>query len=178
MSLVIKVTELAQAIATDIKALRAADGTLSNLSTTEKTNLVGAINEVASILQTTANTLANLINDAAGSGVVDKTWSASKIINYVQNAKSEILGGIAPAALDTIFELATELQNAETNVSTIFIALGYRVRVDAVQSFDSTQQAQGRANIAAASEAILTQLLSDIGDTTTDFVAVYAAAKL
>lgn len=178
MSLVTKVTELAQAIAADIKALRTADGDLSLLTTTEKTNLVGSINELAAALQTASNTLANIINDAAGSGIVDKTWSASKIINYVQNTKSDILGGIAPTTLDTIFELATELQNAESNVSSIFTALGFRVRVDAVQSFDGTQQTQGRANIGAASAAILTQLLTDIGDTTTDFVTAYEAAKL
>ena len=39
---------LATAIGNDNEALRAADGTLSSLTTTEKTNLVGAINELVS----------------------------------------------------------------------------------------------------------------------------------
>ena len=46
MSLRTGITALAQAIGADIKALFAGQGTLSSLATTEKTSLVGAINEL------------------------------------------------------------------------------------------------------------------------------------
>ena len=64
------------------------------------------------------------------------------------------------------------------------------VRVDQVQAFDNSQQAQGRANINAASAdevsmltasvsaltAEVSTLAADIGDTDTDFLAAFNAA--
>ena len=61
--------------------------------------------------------------------------------------------------------------------ATMTTALGFRVRVDAAQSFDATQQAQGRANIGAASATDVTTLTTDLGDLSTDFYAAYNAAK-
>lgn len=46
MSLVSRITALAQSIGADIKALLAGQGVLSTLATAEKTSLVGAINEL------------------------------------------------------------------------------------------------------------------------------------
>jgi len=55
--------------------------------------------------------------------------------------------------------------------------LSNRVRVDAAQTFDSAQQAQGRANIGAASATALQGLTDAIGNTDRDFAADYAIAK-
>jgi hypothetical protein len=52
-----------------------------------------------------------------------------------------------------------------------------RVRVDSAQSFTAGEQAQGRANIAAAAAAELATLTANIGDTNHNFVADYNAAK-
>lgn len=178
MSLVTQVTALAQAIAADIKDIRLKAGDLTTLSTTAKTSLVAALNELYTNLGTATGVLNALIDDTALAGVIDHTWSVDKIISYITSVKSDIMGGIAPGALDTIFELAAELQNADTDIGAIFTAIGYRVSVDAIQSFDSTQQAQGRSNIGAASAAVLATLTSNVGDTTYNFVAAYDAAKV
>lgn len=178
MSLVTQVHALALAIAADVKDIRLKAGNLTSLTTTDKTSLVNALNEIRNDLQTANGVLNALIDDAALAGAIDHTWSVDKIISYVTSVKSDIMGGLAPGTLDTIFELAAELQNAETNVDAIFTAIGYRVSVDAIQSFDTTQQAQGRSNIGAASAAVLTTLTNNVGDTTYDFVAAYEAAKV
>jgi len=177
MSLVTQINALVTAIGTDVKDIRTKAGALTSLNTTDKASLVAAVNEVNTALGAARDVLDALIDDALGVGVVDHTWSIDKIISYVLSVKSDILGGIAPTTLDTIFELAAELQNAENDVGSIFTALGVRVSVDAAQSFDSTQQAQGRSNIGAASAAALTTLTNNVGDTTTDFEAAYVTAK-
>lgn len=78
----------------------------------------------------------------------------------------------APATLDTIAELAAALGNNPDAIANIETALGHRVRVDtASQGLTGTQQSNARGNIGAAAAA-------DIGDTSTDFVAVFEAALI
>lgn len=126
---------LSAAIAARVNALKAHDGDLTSLTTTAKSSLVLAINEVAAAA-------------AAGSGIDDgstsgsKTWSSTKI-----TAELAALVGSAPGALDTLNELAAALGDDANFSSTITTALGLRLRVDAAQALDSTQQARGRANL-------------------------------
>ena len=105
MSLETKLVALAQAMGTDVKALRLAQGDLTSLTTTAKTSLVAAINELVSLV---ANSGGADIDDGATSGGA-VTWSVDKItssITAARNAlKDELVGG-AGAALDTLAELA------------------------------------------------------------------------
>ena len=72
MSLETQLIALAQAIGADIKDLRGKQGDLTALTTTAKTSLVAAINEIKAALLTAGVT----INDLAGNGDTDVTWSA------------------------------------------------------------------------------------------------------
>lgn len=168
-----RIVSLAQAIGLDVKNLTNSIGVLANLTTTEKTNLVAAINELKSDLGSID--LSGLINDAAASGT-DVTYSVDKILALLDTLKSDILGGIPSTALDTIKELADFLSD-NTVAGGLVEQLGNRVRVDAAQSFDSTKQAQGRSNIGAASASDLTSLSNAIGDTDHNFVTDYNTAK-
>ena len=194
-----RLISLAQAIGGDVKGINTAIGTLANLTTVQKSNLVAALNELnsnigaLSALNTTqkgslvgavnevlavvnAIDLTDLIDDTAGSGDTTVTYSADKIFDLLGALRTEILGGIPPGTLDTIKELADYL--ADNTVSGgIVEQLSNRVRVDAAQSFNSTQQAQGRGNIGAAAAADLTTLSNNIGDTDHNFVADYTTAK-
>lgn len=170
MSLVAQLTAAFQAIGTDIKSIQLDIGNKTALSTTDKTNLVNAINEVL-------NKTNSLIDDLAGVGITNKTWSADKIIAYAQQIKSDIFGGTVPAALDTLLEIANQLQDDETELNSIALALGNRVRVDAAQTFTAPQKQQARENIDAASDTEFQQFKTDVGDVATDFVDVYVAAK-
>ncbi|MEY2863134.1 MAG: hypothetical protein RLY58_841 [Pseudomonadota bacterium] len=165
-----RITDLATAIGADVKALRAADGSLSSLSTSSKNNLVAAINEVYSLAQTSTA----LINDSAGDGVTNKTWSADKIYDSILasiNAlRTELTAG-ASSALDTFAELATALGNDPNFASTIAAGLNNRVRFDSAQTLTAAQKTQARDNIGAQDAAA-------IGNPDTDLAAIYNAAKV
>jgi hypothetical protein len=107
----------------------------------------------------------------------DVAYSPNKITSLLSSLKSEILGGIPAASLDTIKELADFLSD-NTVTGGIVEQLGNRVRVDAAQSFNSGQQTQGRSNIGAAAAADLSALSSTIGNTDRDFAGDYATAKV
>ena len=90
-------------------------GNLTTLSTTEKTDLVGAINELFKSIRSLSGSAAG-INDSATNET--STLSAKKILELVNqaktDAKSEILGGNVAAELDTIKELADALNGMKT----------------------------------------------------------------
>ncbi len=90
-------------------------GNLTTLSTTEKTSIIGAINELKQTLNSLSSNAAG-INDSATNET--STLSAKKIIELVNQAKteakSEILGGNVAAELDTIKELADALNGMKT----------------------------------------------------------------
>lgn len=170
-----RIVALVQAIGPDVKQLKNSVGNIDTLSTTAKTNLVAAINELKAAVSGTVT-----IDDTVGTGATTVTWSADKIYNTIELAKQavkdQILDG-ASSALDTLKEFQDAINNDPTFATTILDALGKRVRVDAEQIFTDPEKAQGRANIGAASAADLSALVADLGDLTTDLVAIYNAAK-
>lgn len=169
MSLETRVVDLATQIATDIKDLRVTRGTMLSLTTTDKSSLVAALNELNAAIAT-----ATSISD--GTTTTSTTWSSTKITSSINTAIAALVAS-APAALDTLQELATALGNDPNFAASISTALGLRVRVDAAQAFDGTQQAQGRANIGAASATALAALTTAVGDTEADFAASYVATR-
>ena len=221
MTLEQRIVLLAQSIGTDVKTLRNTIGTLANLTTTSKSDIVSALNEVLGKSTVNANAigtlsglgttakgnlvsalnevlatvssidLTSLINDSAVAGVVNKTFSADKILNLVASAVAKIVDS-SPATLDTLKELATALGNDPSFATTIATSMGNRVRVDAVQTFTTTEQGQARSNISAASTAavVAAQASADaaaavaaatntaLGDLDRDLALAYAAAKV
>jgi hypothetical protein len=176
MSLESKIVALATAIGNDVKDLRVKQGDLTSLSTTAKTNLVAAINELATMIAGAGVS----INDTAGNGDTAVTWSADKIFDTIEDAKTAVKNDLtngASTALDTLSELAAALGDDPNFATTIATELSSRVRVDAVQTFTSPQQAQGRDNIGAAAAADLTALTTGLADYDRDFTADYNTAK-
>lgn len=165
MSLATNISDLATRVATEAKTLRtlingnAAD--LTALTTTAKSNLVAAINELQSEVAASSG-----INDATTT--TSSTWSSSKIDNEIGTATAALVDS-APETLNTLNELAAALADDPNFATTINTALGNRVRVDtAAQGLTATQQGNARTNIAAASAV-------DVGDTSTNFVTVFDA---
>ena len=151
-----RITELAQAIAKDIKTLTTSQGSLTALTTTNKTSLVAALNELK-----TAIANATEVNDSVTN--TSATWSSQKINTAINSAVSALVSG-AGTTLDTLKELADALGNDANFATTIATQMGKRVRVDAPQTFTVIEQAQGCANLG-------------IGNPDTDFVAAYNTAK-
>lgn len=106
--------------------------------------------------------VASLINDAAGAGVTDKTWSADKLVSEfaatitaaVAQAKTEIVGG-APTAYDTLLEIASYISTDQTQAAAILLALDNRVRFDAPQALSAAEQEQAQANIGVTGAGLL-----------------------
>jgi hypothetical protein len=152
MSLQTRLNALITAIKTETKALRTFIsgtnvGDVSGLNTTA-TNLVDAVNEV----KVTADGAAGggvTIDDASTN--LTNAWSGSKINTEITNSVNGILDG-APAALDTLNELAAAIGD------------------DASYAASITAQLATKAN----TSAIYTQ--SELGDPETDLVALWNAA--
>ena len=172
MTLEQRLIALAQAIGADVKALLAAQGSLSALATTAKANLVAAINELKTAVDAAAGGGVS-IDDGAGDGATGVTWSADKIFDAIEAAKTAVKNDLtagAAAALDTLSELAAALNNDPAFAATIAAEIANRVRFDAAQVLTAPQQTQARANIAAYGAA-------EIGNPDADLVAAYNAAK-
>ena len=158
-TLATRITDLATRLATECKSIRtllngnAAD--LSSLTTTQKTSLVAAINELKTAIDNSGSSIT--ISDSTSS--TTEVWSSSKIAAEIQAAKDALTNGAA-AALDTLSELAAALDNDANFASTITTALGYRLRFDAVQTLTTEQKTQACANLG-------------IGEPDTDFVTTF-----
>lgn len=190
---------LASTIGEDVRNILANIGTMSDLSTTEKTSLVAALNEVDAKLK--ALDLSSIIDDATPS--TSKTYSSEKIISEinakVQEAKDALLGG-AGDAVDTLKELADLIAQNKDLIDAINAVAAKSVRVDVPQNtFTIEEKEQGRANIGAAAasdveslttrveaveskadanETAIQTLNTNLGDiANADFVTVYNNAK-
>ena len=161
MSLTTRIESLVIRVAQEFNDVRAKTGNLANLTTTDKSSLVAAINELkAAVVSATA------IDDAQVSAAT--TYSSTKIVTLLDALKSEILGG-ADAAYDTLVEIQQLLQSGTNGLDALLAAVNLRVRFDAAQTLTVPEQAQARANIGAVSA-------TDIGNADTDFVAIFDAA--
>lgn len=188
MSLQTRLSDLITAIGTDYKQLRtwitgSGSGTLSALNTTDKTSVIGAINEVKATADSAGGTvpdattavagkveLATLAEVAAGLDTT-RAVTAEGVRQERIALKAEILGAGVPGALDTLDELAAAIGDDASYAATITTALANRVRVDtAAQGLTGTQQSNARTNIAAVGT-------SDVGNADADLAALYTAAK-
>ena len=176
MSLETRIIALSQAIGADIKTLTTNQGTLSGLSTTAKASLVAAINELVTAMGAKAT-----INDTATDGATTVTWSADKIYDSIEAAKTAVTNSLtngAAATLDTLNELAAALGNDPSFAANIATQMANRVRYDAAQTLTAPQKTQVLTNIGAAAAADLTALTTALGDTDHNFLTEYAAAKV
>lgn len=108
-------TEFAEFVGMKDKEITKLIGNLTTLSTTDKTNLVGAINELYQSVRSLSGSAAG-INDSATNET--STLSAKKILELLNQAKADVkndlLGGQVDASIDTIKELGDMLKNIQT----------------------------------------------------------------
>ena len=161
MSLATRIESLVLRVAQEFNDVRAKVGNLTNLTTTDKSSLVAAINELKATVVPSA-----VIDDAQVSATT--TYSSTKIVALLDTLKAEILGG-ADAAYDTLLEIQQLLQNGTSGLDALLTAVNHRVRFDAAQTLTVAEQQQARSNIGAVAAG-------DVGDTDTDFVAVFEGA--
>jgi hypothetical protein len=154
----------ALAVRTKCQTLLDNQGTLTSLTTEEKSNLVAAINELVT-------SIANIRTDIQNKTQIDDTkagltnvWSASKtsseIATAASNLKNELLGG-AGDAYDTLKELADLIDTNKDAIDALEALAAGHVKFDAAQELTDTQKAQARTNIGAAASTH-THVVSDV----------------
>lgn len=153
MSLSTQVASLATTVGSDVKGILSSIGTLENLTTTQKANLVVALNELKAGLTGLESELGAQINDEATASTT--TWSSQKINTAISTAVSDLING-APGTLDTLKELADAITENQGAIEALESIAAGHVKYDGAQSLTTEQQAQARTNIGAASQAELT----------------------
>lgn len=162
-----RLNNLATRVATECKSLRTlVNGNttdLSALTTTAKTSLVAALNELQSEINAVSGGAG--INDSLSSSTT-QTWSITKISSEI-TAAIDVLTTGAPAALNTLDELAAALGDDANFGATVTAALGNRVRVDNnSQGLTLLQKQNARTNIDAYGSV-------EIGNPDADLVATF-----
>lgn len=125
MSLISNLDLLVSRLATEFRSLRtmisgSATGGTAMLNTTA-TDLVGAVNELKGEIDALPKGLE--INDGVTS--LTETWSSSKIDSEIDTAIAELVG-TAPAALNTLQEIAAALNNDASIAATFTTALSLK----------------------------------------------------
>jgi hypothetical protein len=143
MSLATRLADLATAVGTDIKQMRvwvtgSASGNLTGLTTTDKTSIVAAINEVdaqssappsASVTVQGVIEIATLAEVATGTDTV-RAVTAQGVRQERDAVVAQILGGAPAGALDTLTELADALADDANFASTMTTSLAGKQPLD------------------------------------------------
>lgn len=143
MSLQTRIGDLITAVGTDIKQLRtwitgSSSGDLTGLTTTDKTSLVAAINEVdaqSSAPPDASETVKGLVELATLAEVATGTdalraVTAAGVRQERTALKDEILGAGVPAALDTLDELSAALGDDANFAATLTTSLAGKQPLD------------------------------------------------
>jgi phage-related tail fiber protein len=146
LSLQTRLGDLATAVATDVKQLRvwitgSSSGALTGLTTTTKTDIVSAINEVnakptsgappdATETARGVIELATLAEVATGTDAVRAVTPAG-VRQEREAVRADILGAGVPAALDTLDELAAALGDDANFAASVTTALAGKQPLDA-----------------------------------------------
>lgn len=94
--------------------------------------------------------------DVAGLASALADLSTRQTAQQVATAVADAINGLrngAPAALDTLKEIADKFAAEDSDHAAFLAALAVRLRVDGAQSLTSAQQQQGRANLGLGTAA-------------------------
>lgn len=181
-----RVNEFATQVGTDINGILANIGDLTALSTTDKTSLVNAINEIVngtpSGVLLASNNLSDILDAAVARTNLNVTSSAdvtTEIATAIAGQTLASLGGLseaqvdarvqllvdsAPAALDTLNELAAALGDDPNFAATITAGLNNKVAYDVAQTKTVAEKLQACTNLG-------------IGDPDATFLITYTTAR-
>jgi hypothetical protein len=175
MSLVTNISNVVTRIATQFKAVDARTGVLANLQTTDKSSLVSAINEARQLAaNATGGGPATPINDTTPSttSVYSSSRTETRILEVATaqaNAALATLTNGAPTTLDSFKEVADWIATDQSGAAAMTASINQKVSFAEAQTLTSLQKTQARTNIDAVG-------VSDVGDTSVNFVTTFEAA--
>jgi hypothetical protein len=186
MSLVSNLQTAFTRVGTEFKTVYGKLGDLTSLTTTSKTTLVGAINEVAAAMGGAGAT----IDDTTASS--ETVYSSSKTDSQISAAVNGLVDG-APGTLNTLKEIADALGDDSDVAATLTGLINAKANDDAVVKLTDDQTVAGvktfssspvvpdasftiakTSGLQSALDAKIASTL--VGDTTTDFAAGFVTA--
>lgn len=171
MSILTRITELTERIATEFNLLNAKRGNLESLNTTQKITLVAAINELEAAIASI--NILDVIDDSITTSET-RTWSIDRLKYYINvitdQAQAEIRGGV-DASRDTLKEISDAIDSLQLELNQKASYNETRTLSKAERShFRSVIQVPSQSEFDAL-ELLLTDLANEIGDTSNDFVS-------
>ena len=129
-----RISDLLVALGTDYKATQTLIGNLNSLSTTEKSSLVAAINEVFTMAEAASGSGSTTINDDAISTTT--TYSSSKISSVVDGLLSDGSASSSKTYSSSKIEnaIAALINDSATNASKTWSANKIQTAIDAAVS--------------------------------------------
>ncbi|MGX9427979.1 hypothetical protein [Bradyrhizobium sp. LeoA1S1] len=126
----------------DASRIRDAIGQISaDMQALEERNVIASETEFGSVRLATAA-------EAATGTATDAVPVVARVKSMIATAIDDLKGGVS-SAYDTLVEIAAKLTENDGVIAGILSAIANRVRFDAAQTLDATQQAQARTNIGA-----------------------------
>ena len=162
------IQNFAEQVGLDINDLRASQGKLADLTTTQKASLVAAINDIEAGRSALATDVAT--------NYAKKADVTTEIDGKVATAISNLIGG-SSEALDTLKEIADAFKNADGDLMALIQDLSDRgvVRFDIDQTLTDAQKVKARTNIGALSDAEVESKATTVANARIDAVVGTAA---
>lgn len=154
-----------KAIGADIKSLKGKDVEIKNSVDTLKTDVRTKLGDLTTLTTTDKTSVVRAMNELKASIGAVNTGTDESAVNQLIDNKINALVDNAPEALNTLKEIADKLQADESTATALASTVSKKVAFDSAQSLSTEQQKQAQENIG----------LGDLSSA--DLVQVYTTAR-
>lgn len=154
-----------KAIGADIKSLKGKDVEIKNSVDTLKTDVGTKLGDLTTLTTTDKTSVVRAMNELKASIGAVNTGTDESAVNQLIDNKINALVDNAPEALNTLKEIADKLQADESTATALASTVSKKVAFDSPQSLSTEQQKQAQENIG----------LGDLSSA--DLVQVYTTAR-
>lgn len=154
-----------KAIGADIKSLKGKDVEIKNSVDTLKTDVGTKLGDLTTLTTTDKTSVVRAMNELKASIGAVNTGTDESAVNQLIDNKINALVDNAPEALNTLKEIADKLQADESTATALASTVSKKVAFDSPQSLSTEQQKQAQENIG----------LGDLSSA--DLVTVYTTAR-
>lgn len=154
-----------KAIGADIKSLKGKDVEIKNSVDTLKTDVDTKLGDLTTLTTTDKTSVVRAMNELKASIGAVNTGTDESSVNQLIDNKINALVDNAPEALNTLKEIADKLQADESTATALASTVSKKVAFDSPQSLSTEQQKQAQENIG----------LGDLSSA--DLVTVYTTAR-
>lgn len=139
--------EVVTTIGTDIKSLKGKDVEIKNSVDTLKTDVGTKLGDLTTLTTTDKTSVVRAMNELKASIGAVNTGTDESAVNQLIDNKINALVDNAPEALNTLKEIADKLQAEETTATALASTVSKKVAFDSPQSLSTEQQKQAQENI-------------------------------